>query len=193
MTFVAVFQLASVIGNVDNVIYMRTNYKAPKYRLVSFNFDNYQTGNFNDILSENENVLQGVNMAADKFVATYMKDAHNIVQIFDYTGKYLKDIDLPTLGSVGFGGNKDDNIAFYTFTSFTYPSVVYKYDLNTFTSEEYSKSQIDFDGSQYETKQIFYKSKDGTEVPMFVVHKKGINLDEKSLQSFDNILEPLLR
>jgi len=167
----------SVIGNVDNVIYMRTNYKAPKYKLVSFNFDNYQTDNFNDILTENENVLQSISMAADKFVATYMKDAHNIVQIFDYTGKYVKDIDLPTLGTARFGGNKDYNIAFYTFTSFTYPSVVYKYDLNTFTSEEYSKSQVDFDGSQYETKQIFYKSKDGTKIPMFIVHKKGITLD----------------
>ncbi len=167
----------SIIGNNGSTIYIRTNNNAPKYRLVSFDYENYKEGEFKDILPENDNVLKSVTMAADKFVAIYMKDAYNIIHIFDYSGKFINEIELPTLGSVTFNGNKDDNIAFYTFTSFTYPNVVYKYDMDKYESSKYSSLEIDFNINDYQTEQIFYESKDGTKIPMFIVHKKNIKLD----------------
>jgi prolyl oligopeptidase len=117
-------------------------------------------------------------MVGNKIFANYMKDAHDVIKIFDLEGNYLYDLDVPVLGSIGgFGGQLEDTETFYVVTSFTTPSTIYRYDTENNVSEEYNRSAVDFDPSLYETKQVFYTSKDGTEVPMFIVHKKDLELD----------------
>ncbi|MFH2095729.1 MAG: prolyl oligopeptidase family serine peptidase [Bacteroidota bacterium] len=168
----------NVIGNVDSRLYIRTNAGAPKNRLVMVDINNPEQEKWQEIIPEGADVMGSVTMAADKLVISFMKDAHSELKIYDYDGKYLYDILLPALGTVdGFTGYRDDQTAFYTFTSFTYPNVIYRYNFGTGVSEKYFEPDISFNGNDYETKQVFYKSKDGTDIPMFIVYKKGISLD----------------
>lgn len=168
----------SVIGNNDDTLFISTNYNAPKYRLIAVDINNPQLSSAKEIIPEKGNVIRGISMCYDKFVVSYMKDAHAVLEVYNYKGSLQYEIDLPALGSVeGFTGKKGDSLAFYTFTSFTYPSVVYKYDFLQKKSEVYTKTVIDMDFEGYETKQEFYESKDGTKIPLFIIHKKGIVLD----------------
>lgn len=168
----------SLIGNIDNDLYIQTNFKAPRYKLIRVNSSDIRPQTWETILPQTENVLQSCKFAGGKLVAVFMKDAYNILSIYDYDGKLERNIELPSLGAIdGFNGKLIDSIGYYTFTSFTYPSVIYKYNFESGTSSEFYRSEIDFDGSIYETKQVFYHSKDGTKVPMFIVHKKGMKMD----------------
>lgn len=167
-----------VLDHCNGKLYVMTNYEAPKYKLVAIDLNNPSPENWEDVIGEMDYVLRSVSPIGGKLIANYMKDAHSVIKVFSKEGDYLYDIDIPILGTVGgFGGEKIDTETFYTVTSFTTPATVYHYDIENNTSEVYQTSQIDFDESLYETKQIFYESKDGTKVPMFVVHKKGIELD----------------
>lgn len=167
-----------VIDHIDSKLYVMTNDDAPKYRLIAIDPENPERENWETVIEEKDYVLRSVSPMGGKIIARYMKDAHSVVKVFDMKGEYLYDVDIPVLGTVGgFGGEKDDEFTFYTVTSFTTPSTVYKYNIEDNTSELYQESSIDFDPSAYETKQVFYESKDGTEIPMFIVHKKGIELD----------------
>jgi prolyl oligopeptidase len=154
-----------------------TDYRASNYRLILVDPQNPSLENWKDVIPENENVLQSVQIIGEKIIAVYMKDASHHAFIFDLKGNPESEITLPTVGSVGFSGRRDDNTAFYSFTSFTYPSTIYKFDVSKRQSELYYQIEIDFDLNNYETKQVFYKSKDGTSVPMFIVHKEGLKLD----------------
>jgi prolyl oligopeptidase len=110
-----------------------------------------------------------------------MIDAHSIVKIFDANGKFVSNLDFKAIGTIsGFVGDRNDNITFYTVTSFTTPATIYSYDISKNVSKLYQESKIDFDPSQYQTSQVFYKSKDGTEIPMFIIHKNGIAMDGKN-------------
>ena len=165
----------SVIDNIDNHLLVRTNFEAPKYKLISIDL---KTDKRKDIIPEKENVLRRCSLVGGKIVASYMKDAHSKVEIYNTAGAFDYELELPGLGtSGGIRGKKDESIGFYVFTSFTTPSVVYKYDFNTKKSEIYSKPKVDFNPDDFVTEQIFYESKDGTKVPMFLFHKKGIKLD----------------
>ncbi len=167
-----------VIDHINGRLYVMTNDGAPRYRLVAIDPDNPDRENWENVIPEKDFVLRSVSPIGGKLIAKYMKDAHSVVKVFDMAGDYQYDVDIPVLGTVGgFGGEKEDDVTFYTVTSFTTPATVYKYDIDKNESELYRESQIDFDASKYETKQVFYESKDGTEVPMFIVHKKGIELD----------------
>ena len=167
-----------VIDNIDGELYVITNDSAPKYKLIAINTDKNSRENWVDIIPESEGVLQSVSIFENKIIAKYMEDAHSVVKVFDIKGEYLYDIDLPVLGTVsGFGGERMHTETFFTITSFTTPATVYKYDIENNISELYQESQIDFDPSEYITKQVFYESNDGTKIPMFIVHKKGIALD----------------
>jgi prolyl oligopeptidase len=138
-----------------------------------------KTGNI--FLPEKENVLENVLVIGGKIAAIYLQDVSSHVFLYEPDGTLIKEINLPALGSVsGFTGKRDDNIAFYTFTSFTYPSVIYKFDVTSGESTIFRKPEIKFDFSSYETKQNFFESKDGTKVPMFIVHKKGIGMNGKN-------------
>jgi prolyl oligopeptidase len=167
-----------VLDHINGQLLVMTNYMAPKYKLIAIDPENPERENWKDIIPEKEYVLGSVTPIGGKLIAKYMKDAHSVVEVFNQEGNYLYNVDLPILGTVsGFGGEKEDLVTFYTLTSFTTPSTIYKYDIENNLSEIYQQSQIDFDETQFETKQIFFESKDGTKVPMFIVHKKGIELD----------------
>lgn len=168
----------NVIDNLGDKLLIMTNEDAPKWQLVLVDPQNPEKENWEVIIPEKEEVLQSISLIGGKIVAEYMKNAASKAYIYDYSGNYIEDLALPGIGSLsGISGKKDENLAFYSFTSFTFPSTVYKYDISTNQSEVYTKSDIDFDASAYETNQVFYKSKDGTEVSMFIVHKKGLKKD----------------
>ena len=167
-----------ILANYDNKLIFQTNINAPKSKLISIDLTDISQENWKDIIPESEYVMKSVSYVNNKFIVKYMKDAHNILQVFSLDGKLINDIKMPTICSVGgFSGNKDDKIGFYTISSFIFPSTVYKYDFETQKSEIIFKPEVDFDDTQYETKQIFFASKDGTKIPMFIVHKKEIELD----------------
>ena len=168
----------SVIDNVDNKLLVQTNHKAPKYFLVLIDPSNPEENNWKTIIPEKTEVLQSVSLIGGKIIAGYIKNACSKSYVYSVDGTYEKEVGFPCLGTAGgFSGKKTDNIAFYSFVSFTFPSTIYKYDVKANTSTSYYTSDIDFDVSNYETKQIFYTSKDGTKVPMFIVSKKGLQLD----------------
>ncbi len=168
----------SVIDNIGNSFLVLTNYNAPNGKIILVDPTKPLNENWQIIIPESKDVIQGISILDEKLFVTYLKDANNKVSVFDINGKYLDDIELPTLGTVsGFGGERKDTETFYTFTSFTYPPTIFKYDIRNNKSEIFRKSEVKFDMTDYETKQIFYESKDGTKIPMFIVHKKGLKLD----------------
>ncbi|MCB0806260.1 MAG: S9 family peptidase, partial [Bacteroidales bacterium] len=167
-----------VLDNIGDKLLVKTNDGAPKWKLVLIDPENPAKENWQEIIPEKEEVLQSVSLVGGKIITEYMKNATSVAYINDYDGNYIEDLELPGIGSVsGISGKKDEDLAFYAFTSFTFPSAVYKYDIATNTSEVYTRSEIDFDVDKYETKQVFYTSKDGTKVSMFIVHKKGLEMD----------------
>ena len=167
-----------VVDNLGDKFLISTNYKAPNNKLILVDPQKPAKKNWKTIIPESKNVMQSVSLVGGKLFVTYLKDANSQVSIYDTNGKYLYDVKLPSLGTVGgFGGKKDENETFYTFTSFTYPPTIYKYDVKNNKSELFRKAAVKFDPASYETKEVFYNSKDGNKVPMFIVYKKGIKLD----------------
>ena len=168
----------SVIDNIGNKLLILTDKNAPKNQLVLIDPNNPNEKKWRVIIPESENVLRSVDIIGGKIIANYMKDASTHIYMYSMDGNLGNEIPLPAIGTVrGFSGKKEDDIAFYTFTSFTYPSSIYKFEVNKNKSSLYQQPNIDFDFSPYVTKQVFYKSKDGTSIPMFIVHKKGIKMD----------------
>jgi len=171
----------SPIEHINGTLYVMTDDGAPKYRLIAVDLKNPVKDNWKEVIPEKEEVLSSISMVGNKIIANYMKDAHDVIQIFDLEGNFLYELEIPILGSIGgFSGKLTDETTFYTVTSFTTPATIYKYDIVNNISEEYNRSAIDFDPGQYEVKQVFYTSKDDTKVPMFIVHKKGIELNGKN-------------
>jgi len=170
----------NVVDNIEGKLVITTTENAPKSKVMLV--DPYNPLVWETLIPERKDeVLQSVSLIGGKIIAQYMKDACNKVYMFTMEGKYEKEIQLPTLGTTSaFSGKKEDNIAFYSFTSFTFPSTVYKYNVSVNSSSVYHKPEVDFNPYDYETKQVFYTSKDGTKIPMFIVHKKGITLDGKN-------------
>ncbi len=170
----------AVLGHYNNVLYVKTNEGAPRYRVVQINPKKPAKKYWKTLIPEKDVVLTGIGAVGNQLIANYMKDAHSQIKIFNMDGTFKKDLKVD-LGTVsGFHGDIDDKITFFTVTNFTTPSTIYKYDIPNDKVTLYKKSAIDFDASKYETKQVFYPSKDGTKVPMFIVHKKGLKLDGKN-------------
>ena len=169
----------NVIGNEDDMLFVLTNYKAPLYKLVGIDLKDPARENWVDILPEHEkNVLESVTLAGGKIIASYLQDAYNLATVHKLDGQLLHEVSLPGIGSLGsINGKKKENMAFFSFSSFNYPSTIFKYNIEENSSEVFYTAEVDFDASSYETKQVFYASKDGTKVPMFIVHKKGLELD----------------
>jgi prolyl oligopeptidase len=170
----------NVVDNVGDRLLVYHNQGAPNYK-VSF-VDPQDPTSMIDFISEMPEKLESVNTAGGKVFASYLKDVNTKVFQYDMSlAKLEREINLPALGTAGgFGGYKEDGFVFYTFTSFTYPPTVYKYDIGTGQSTIFRKSEAKFIPEEYETKQVFYPSKDGTKVPMFIVYKKGLKLDGKN-------------
>ncbi|MDG1158935.1 MAG: prolyl oligopeptidase family serine peptidase [Flavobacteriales bacterium] len=172
---------SSVIDHVDGRFLVSTDIDAPKSKLVSIDPASPEKENWIEVIPESEDLLEGVSSAGGKLFATYLSKASNKVEVMNLDGSDRKSINLPDqTGSVGgFGGEKDDESLFYSFTSFTYPTSIYEYNIATGESELYYAPELDFNPSDYESKQVMYPSKDGTMVSMFLVHKKGLEMDGK--------------
>ncbi|MDN3705739.1 prolyl oligopeptidase family serine peptidase [Myroides ceti] len=169
-----------VIDSQDEKLYIVTNLNAPNKRIVSVSAANPKPENWVDFIAETENVLNP-STAGGYFFANYMKDAVSQVKQFDYTGKLVREISLPGLGTAtGFGDKKEAKTIYYSFTNYTTPGTIYSFDVANGASKEYQKPKVDFDSSKYESKQVFYTSKDGTKVPMIITYKKGIELNGKN-------------
>ncbi len=167
-----------IVGNIENTIFLRTNYKAPNWRLVKFNHDNPGPENWIEVIPESEYPLNSVSITGGKLLVKYSKDVSSRLYVYSLDGKSESEVELPTVGTAsGFGGKQNDNEVFYNFTSFAYPPTIYRYNINTNSSTLYRQSKVDVDFSLYETKQVFYPSKDGTKIPMFITHKKGLQYD----------------
>lgn len=170
----------NVIDNIGTTLILETNLNAPNQRVVTVDISNPSPENWKDLIPETENVLN-VSTGGNYIFASYMVDAISKVMQYDYQGNLIRDIELPGIGTVsGFGAKKEDKELYYNFTNYVTPGNIYKYSLETGISELYQKSKIDFDSDAYESKQIFYTSKDGTEVPMIITHKKGLELNGKN-------------
>lgn len=171
----------NAIDNIGGKILIKTNQDAPKGKLVLVDFKNPSPDQWETFVDEKETVLQSVGVNGGRLFVEYLEDASSKAYFYDLDGNFLNELKLPAIGTLfGFNGKKDESTAFYGFTSFTFPSSVYKYNIETGVSEVYKTSKVDFEPDDYETKQVFYKSKDGTNVPMFIINKKGITLDGKN-------------
>ena len=163
----------------EGQLLMHTDADAPRYRLVQVDPANPAKENWKEIVAQNDMMLQGVTTCGGKLFLSYLDRANTRIFVCNYDGSDRKEIGMPdkTGSAGGFSGKHDEKSCFYSFTSFTYPTSIYKYDIETGKSEEYYTIRVKFEPSDYESKQVMYKSKDGTEVPMFIVHKKGLKLD----------------
>ncbi len=167
-----------VIDNAGDRMLLLTNIEAPNYRVVSIDPQNPGQENWTPVIPEKENVLRGANIAGGQLFCFYLQDANTKIFQHRVSGELVREIELPALGSAGgFGGEKEDTVLFYTFTSFTHPPAIYKFDVATGKSEVFRQAEVRFDPSAYETKQVFYPSRDGTMVPLFIVHRKGLPLN----------------
>jgi len=167
----------SVLTSQDGTLYLETNMEAPNGRVVTVDASNPTPDNWQDFIAHSEHVLNP-STGAGYIFAEYMVDAVSKVEQYDYAGKKVRDIALPGVGSAsGFSEKKDAEKVYYSFTNYSTPSTIYEMNPETGESTVYEESGADFDPSQYVSKQVFYTSKDGTEVPMIITHKKGVELD----------------
>lgn len=162
---------------INNQIFFYTNYEAPKGKVMVADIGKLTFNNWKELIPESKHVLDGVSVIGDKFVLIYNQDASSHAYIHNLDGTLQHEVALPALGSVGFSGNKDSKECFFTFTSFTFPGSVYSYDMDKNTYELYRAPQVQFTPEDFVTEQIFYTSKDGTKVPMFLTYKKGLKRD----------------
>lgn len=168
----------SFIDHEGSRFWFRTDLHAPRSRVIEIDLAQPDRNQWREIIPQVTETLQGVSVINHQLVASYLKDAQSQIQIFDRQGQLVRTVELPGIGSVGgFTGDRDDTETFYSFTSFTTPNTIYRYDMATGQSTLFRQPQVDFNPANYETKQVFFTSKDGTQVPMFIVHKKGLTLD----------------
>lgn len=168
----------SVVDSKDGKIFIETNYNAPNKKIMVAEATSLANrSSWKDVIPETENVLQ-LSKAGGYFFAHYMKDAVSVVKQFDYSGKLVREIQLPGLGTAsGFGDKNDAKEVYYSFTNYITPGTIYKMDIASGKSDVYQQPKVKFNPSDYESKQVFYTSKDGTKVPMMITYKKGIKLD----------------
>ncbi|EKD10132.1 prolyl oligopeptidase family serine peptidase [Arthrospira platensis] len=165
----------SFIDNQGETFWFKTDLDAPMGRVIAIDIN---TGNRYQIIPEAIETLEGVSTLNNQFVALYLKDARSQVNIFHLDGTLVREVELPGIGSVGgFDGKREDTETFYSFTSFTTPPTIYKYNIVTGESQLYRQPTVDFNPEDYQTNQVFYSSPDGAMVPMFITHKKGLKLD----------------
>ncbi|MBB1139520.1 S9 family peptidase [Myroides sp. WP-1] len=169
-----------VLDSKAGKLYIVTDFKAPNSRVVTVDATKPQQANWADFIAETENVLSPTKGGGFIF-ASYLKDAVSMVKQYDYTGKEIRTIELPGLGTAsGFGGKDEDTTLYYSFTNYITPGTIYALDVKDGVSKVYEQPKVKFDATQYESKQVFYTSKDGTKVPMIITYKKGIELNGKN-------------
>lgn len=166
------------IGNDGPIFYLLTNYEAPNQRVVAVDIHRPAKENWKTIIPESSSVLEEVSFVGNQFIASYLEDASTRVRMFRTDGTLIREVDLPGIGTAsGFNGERTDTITFYSFSSYATPPSIYAYDLITGESAMFKRAGVDFNPDDYVVEQKFYTSKDGTRVPMFITHRKGITLD----------------
>ena len=167
----------SVMDNVDSKLYLVTNRNAPNKKVVTVDAASPGPENWKDLIEETQNVLRA-STGGGYIFANYMEDAVSAIKQYTYDGTLVREVALPGVGSAGgFGAKKQDTSLYYSFTNYLTPGSIYSYEISSGTSKLYKKPSIDFNSDEYQSKQVFYTSKDGTQVPMIITHKKGIVLD----------------
>jgi prolyl oligopeptidase len=170
----------SIIDNQGSKLFIDTDWNAPNKRVVSVDFSNPKPENWVDFIAETENVLSP-STGGGYFFANYIKDAVSAIQQYDYSGKLIRDIQLPGIGSAGgFGAKKKDKTLYYSFTNYTTPGTIFSFEPKEGKSAVYAKPKVDFNSENFESKQVFYASKDGTKIPMIITYKKGLKRDGKN-------------
>jgi len=168
----------SYIDNEGSVFFFKTDFEAPRGRVIAIDLKKPDRANWKEIIPQAEEKLGSVSMVGGQLICSYLKDAKSVIKCFTPEGKFVREVKLPGIGSAGgFGGKKDDSETFYTFNSFAVPPTIYRYDVKTGESKVFRTSAVKFDPSLYTTEQVFYKSKDGTKVPLFLTYKKGLKKD----------------
>jgi prolyl oligopeptidase len=171
----------SILDVVGETMYIYTNYGAPRYRLMTADKKAPQRENWKEFIPEGEGVLTSVSFADDKMILGYDKDASNRLYVYTLDGELVREMALPTYGSAGISSSKKHDEVFYAFTSFTYPTAIYRYDLSSGESTLFKAVEIDgFNMDDYVTEQVFYPSTDGTKIPMFLTYKKGLERNGKN-------------
>lgn len=170
----------SPIEFIGDKIYLLTNYGAPKCRVMVADVKKPGLNDWQELIPEQQDVLEDVTMIDDKLVLTYSKDASNHLFVYTLDGQRQHEIQLPSVGSVGISGKKGHKECFYSFTSFTVPGTIYRYDIEKNVSSLYAAPKVGFNLNAYESKQLFFESKDGTRIPMFITYKKGMKLNGKN-------------
>ena len=169
------------LGNEGTTFWFLTDSGAPRYRVIAISLDQPQREHWRELVPEADAVLQSVSVVGERFVADYLRDAHSQVRVFDLAGKSEREIELPGLGSVGgFTGRRRDKETFYSFTSYTTPGMIYRYEIDTARTAIVHQPKLLFDPANYETRQVFYTSRDGTRVPMFISAKRGWQQDGRN-------------
>lgn len=159
-------------------VYLITNQDAPNRKLIYYNYYSNPNRELLNILPEDKSVLESITFSNGKFIANYLVDVSSRLKIFDLNGKFEKEIELPGIGKVnGVNGDIKDSLLYYSFVSYTFPTRIMKVNMKTGKSSVYFKPDIDFDSDNFITKQVFYTSKDGTKIPMFITHKKDLVID----------------
>ncbi|MDA3879884.1 MAG: prolyl oligopeptidase family serine peptidase [Prolixibacteraceae bacterium] len=168
----------SPIEIADNKLLVNTNSGAPKYRVIAFDLNNPAPDNFTEVIPESENTLQNVSFCGNKLFAHYMEDAKSKINILSTTGQHLGSVNLPGICSAGnMRGTYSETTAFYSYSSYNTPGTILQYDTETGKSEVFFEPEVKFNPEDFIVKQDFYESKDGTKIPMFIIHKKGIELN----------------
>ena len=168
----------TLVGNVGDELFFRTNKDAPRNRLIALDVDNPEPENWREIIPQAEDVLDGVSLVGGRIIADYMQDAQTVVKVFDPDGNQTGTVNLPGIGTAyGFNGKFDDPETFFSYTSYDTPTTVNRLDVSTGEVTVFRKPDVDFDSDDYVVKQVFFESKDGTRVPMFISHRKDIEID----------------
>ena len=168
----------SFVGNDSQVLYFKTNVDALNRRVIAIDLKKPARENWTQVIAETDNAMDGVGIVGNMFVCSYLKDAKTQIKLHSMDGTFVREVEFPGIGTAaGFDGRRKDTETFYSFSGFAVPTTIYKYNMITGESQLYRKSQVKFNPDEYETSQVFYASKDGTKVPMFITHKKGLQLD----------------
>ena len=168
----------SVFDNDGDFLYVLTNFEAPNMRVMKVDINNPGIENWVEIIPEITEPLKGISVLGKKLFVSYLKNAYSQVKVYDMAGKFLQDFELPGIGSAGgFSGEKDETEAFFSFSSYTIPPSIYMINTADLSYNLFKKPQLKFDTEQFATEQIWYSSKDGTKIPMFITHKKGLEMN----------------
>src|SRR6185312_4360285 len=160
------------LGNRGGIFYFQTNLNAPRGRIIAIDTEHPERANWQELVPEQQDVITSTLIANNQFVVVLLHDAHHQIKVYNLDGSFARDIELPTLGSLlEISGKPNETELFINFTSFLYPPTIYRYDFVTRALSLLHSPEMKFDATNYETKQVFYTSKDGTRIPMFLTHR----------------------